>query len=92
MIARKIIYRGHFNDESIGTIFDIARKNEITGVIKKISNTEVELNLEGDPSMIKLIQHQIERKIKSSISDKTIGPIPYQYFVGVNFVENISPS
>lgn len=86
MIARKITYRGNFNDETIGTIFDITRKNEITGQVKKVSDREVELNLEGDPSMIKLVQHQIERKIKTIISDKSITQIPYQYYVGVTFL------
>ncbi len=85
MIARKIIYRGNFNEEVVGTMFDITRKNEITGVVRKISEREVELNLEGDPSMIKLIQHQIERKTKPFITGKEIQQIPFQYFVGVNF-------
>ncbi len=86
MIARKITYRGNFNDETIGTIFDITRKNEITGQVKKVSDHEVELNLEGDPSMIKLVQHQIERKVKTIISDKSIAQIPYQYYVGLTFL------
>lgn len=86
MIARKIIYRGNFNDESVGDIFDITRKNEITGIVKRINEGQVELDLEGDPSMIKLIQHQIERKVKSRITDKAIEPIPYQYYQGVTYV------
>ena len=84
MIARKITYRGTFNDKNIGEIFDITRKNEITGQVKKVSDSEVELNLEGDPSMIKLIQHQIERKVK--VADKTVVQIPYQNYVGVTFL------
>ncbi len=86
MIARKITYRGNFNQIALGEIYDIARKNEITGQVKKVSDQEVELNLEGDAAQIKLIQHQIERKVKSSITNKTIEPIPYQYFVGVTFL------
>jgi acylphosphatase len=86
MIARKIIYRGKFNEEIVGTMFDITRKNEISGVIKRINDSQVEIDLEGDPSMIKLIQHQIERKIKSSISEKQIEQIPYQYFSGVTYI------
>jgi hypothetical protein len=85
MIARKIIYRGNFNDDVVGTMFDITRKNEITGVVRKLNEREVELSLEGDPSMIKLIQHQIERKVKPFITAKEIEQIPYQYYVGVNF-------
>ena len=86
MIARKIIYRGHFSDEIVGTMFDITRKNEITGFVKKLSDSEVELNLEGDPSQIKLIQHLIERKVKSAITNKSIEQIPYQNYVRVNFL------
>lgn len=86
MIARKITYRGNFNQKSLGEIYDIARKNEITGQVKKVSDQEVELNLEGDAAQIKLIQHQIERKVKSSITNKTIVQIPYQYYVGVTFL------
>jgi acylphosphatase len=86
MIARKIIYRGNFNDVAIGEMYDITRKNEITGQVKKVNDQQVELNLEGDPSMIKLIQHQIERKVKPHISGKTVEQIPYQYYVGVTFL------
>jgi acylphosphatase len=89
MIARKIVYRGNFNEEIVGTIFDITRKNEITGIVKKNNDKEVELLLEGDPSMIKLIQHQIERKVKGAILDKVIEHIPYQYYVGVEFQETL---
>ncbi len=86
MIARKITYRGNFNQTSLGEIFNIARTNEITGHVKKVSDQEVELNLEGDPSAIKLIQHQIERKVKNSITNKSIEQIPFQYYVGVTFL------
>lgn len=86
MIARKITYRGNFNDVAVGEMFDITRKNEITGQVKKVSDKQVELNLEGDASMIKLIQHQIERKVKPHISEKTVEQIPYQYYVGVTFL------
>jgi acylphosphatase len=86
MIARKITYRGNFNQASLGDIFNIARNNEITGQVKKISDQEVELNLEGDPAQIKLIQHQVERKVKSSITNKTIEQIPFQYYVGITFL------
>lgn len=86
MIARKITYRGNFNTESVGDMFNITRNNEITGLVKKISDQEVELSLEGDPSMIKLIQHQIERKVKTAIKEKLIEQIPYQYYVGVTFL------
>ena len=83
MIARKITYRGTFNQESLGAMYDITRKTEITGQVKSVSESEIELNLEGDPSMIKLVQHQIERKIKTLISDKTVTSIPYQNYIGV---------
>jgi acylphosphatase len=86
MIARKIIYRGNFDENTVGTMFDITRKNEITGFVKRLNTSEVELSLEGDPSMIKLIQHQIEHKVKASIKDKVVEPIPFQYYQGVTFI------
>jgi hypothetical protein len=42
MIARKITYLGNFNDDVFGTIFDITRKNEITGIVKKVSEKQGE--------------------------------------------------
>ena len=86
MIARKITYKGSFNSEIVSTIFDITRKIEITGEVRPVGSQEVILNLEGDPSMIKLIQHQIERKVKNAITGKTIEQIPYQYYSGINFL------
>jgi acylphosphatase len=86
MIARKIVYRGNFNQETLGAMFDITRKNEITGLVKRLNDQEIELSLEGDPSMIKLIQHQIERKVKTAIKEKVVEPIPYQYYVGVTLL------
>ena len=83
MITRKITYRGNFNQEALSAMFDITRKIEITGEVKSVSAQEIELNLEGDPSMIKLIQHQIERKVKTAITDKTVAMIPQQNYVGV---------
>jgi hypothetical protein len=86
MIARKITYRGNFNDQAVGDMYNITRDTEITGLVKKISPNEVELTLEGDASFIKLIQHRIERKVKTAISDKTVVQIPYQYYVGVTLL------
>jgi hypothetical protein len=82
MIARKISYKGTFDDAAVSAIFDITRKIEITGEVKPVSATLVELNLEGDPSMIKLIQHQIERKVKT-ISGKEITQLPFSNYKGV---------
>jgi hypothetical protein len=86
MIARKITYTGNFDELALATMFDITRKIEITGQVKVLSSNEVELNLEGDPSMIKLVQHMIERKVKSLIAGKTIVPIPYQNYIGITFL------
>lgn len=86
MIARKIIYKGQFNDKIVAEMYDITRKTEITGEVKANGTSEVVLNLEGDASMIKLIQHQIERKIKTAITDKTVEPLPYMHYVGVTFL------
>lgn len=83
MISRKITYRGKFNQEEVGMIYDITRKNEITGQVVSVSPEVVELNLEGDAAMIKLIQHMIERKVKTAISGKSVEPVPYQYYKGV---------
>lgn len=83
MIARRIIYRGNFSQQALGEIYDITRKIEITGQVKSISDQEIELNLEGDASMIKLVMHMVERKVKTLISEKSITPIPYQNYVGV---------
>jgi len=86
MIARKITYKGQFSEKEVCEIYDITRKIEITGVVQPKSLSEVELQLEGDPSMIKLVQHQIERKIKDRIQSKTVDQIPYQYFKGIQFL------
>lgn len=86
MIARKIVYEGKFDDATVADIFDITRKNDITGEVKKIADNSVELLLEGDPSQIKLIQHQIERKVKNAISGKSITSIPFQYYSGITFL------
>ncbi len=82
MIARKIIYQGSLTDQTIALIFDITRKVEITGELKVVSPSQIELNLEGDPSMIKLIQHQIEHRVKEMISHKTIESVPFRYYSG----------
>ena len=86
MIARKITYRGTFDEKAVSVIYDITRKTEITGQVQTPSPNEVVLNLEGDASMVQLVQHQIERKVKNSISGKTVEQIPYQYYVGVTFL------
>ena len=85
MIARRIVYHGKFNTDSLSTVFDITRKIEITGEVKANGASQIELNLEGDPSMIKLIQHQIERKV-TDITDKTVEMIPYQNYAGITLL------
>jgi len=86
MIARKITYKGNFDQKCIGEIYDITRKAEITGQVKAENNTEVVLNLEGDAAIIKLIQHQIERKVKTAITDKKVEDMPYKNYIGVIFL------
>lgn len=86
MIARKIIYKGNFNQDAVAAIYDITRRTEITGQVQAQGTNEVVLNLEGDPSMIKLIQHQIERKVKTAITSKTVEQLPFQNFIGVTFL------
>lgn len=86
MIARKINYHGNFTQADLGCVFDITRKIEITGHVKSLLPNQIELVLEGDPSMIKLIQHSIERKVKPAIRKKTVEPIPYQNCVGITLL------
>lgn len=86
MICRKITYRGNFDDRSAAQIFDITRRNEISGEVIFSSKQEIQLNLEGDPSFIKLIQHQIEKSLKNSISHKEVNSLPYQNYSGINFI------
>ena len=85
MISKKITYTGNFDSEKAGFVYNIARKVEMTGEIKLKSPKEMELILEGDPSMIKLIQHQVERKIKGSITSKAIETFPLQNFTALSF-------
>ncbi len=86
MIARKITYQGNFTTDDVATIFDITRKIEITGEVKTINNQEIVLNLEGDPSMIALLQHQIDRKMKKAIKGKTVAPLTFHYYKGLTFL------
>jgi len=86
MIARKITYRGNFDQASIGAIYDVARKSEITGRIKPISPQEIELSLEGDAAVIKLILHQIERRVEVAFTDKSVVQIPFQNYVGITLL------
>ncbi len=86
MICRKITYRGNFDEKSAIAIFDITRRNEISGEVIYTSSQEIQLNLEGDPSFIKLIQHQIEKSLKNKISHKDVNPLPYQQYTGINFI------
>lgn len=86
MIARKITYKGNFNQDALAIIFDIARKSEITGQVKMVNDREIVLNLEGDPSFIKLLQHRIDRSAKAFITEKIVEPIPYQRYVGITLL------
>lgn len=85
MICRKIIYKGKFDQKNIEKIYDITRKSEITGEVRNLNHQEVHLNLEGDPSFIKLIQHQIEKSLSHTILEKTIAPMAYQNYKGLTF-------
>jgi hypothetical protein len=86
MIARKIVYHGELDQKAMEVMFDITRRNEITGEVKLLSPGKVELDLEGDPSMIKLIQHQIERRMKAQIKSKDVTPIPFRYYQGLALI------
>ncbi|HXH76334.1 MAG TPA: hypothetical protein VNJ08_15290 [Bacteriovoracaceae bacterium] len=86
MITRKITYHGNFNSDAVSLMYDITRKTEITGEVKPIGPKEVQLNLEGDPAVIKLIQHQIDRKVKEFITDKIVTQMPIQHYRGVTLL------
>ncbi len=86
MICRKITYRGTFDELAAAQMYDITRKNEINGEVKVISPQEIQLNLEGDPSFIKLIQHQIEHSLSDKISNKDVTKLSYQQYSGINFI------
>lgn len=83
MICRKIIYRGFLNTASLNTIYDIARNIEITGEIKRYSDDEIHLLLEGDPSFVKLLQHQVEHSLGSSIISKSVETLPFKNYKGL---------
>jgi hypothetical protein len=85
MIARKIIYKGNLGQNELELVFDISRKIEITGEIR-LDLKNIELNLEGDASMIKLIEHQIERKLGDLIQGKEITAIPYKMYEGLRII------
>lgn len=88
MIARKIIYSGNIDLKSALAVYDITRKIEITGEVEYISkDNSVELRLEGDPSMIKLVQHQVERKIPGAIKNKQVTLLPFHNYQTVNFIQ-----
>lgn len=84
MISRKITYQGQLDAASAETVFDIARRIEITGEIKFVTPNKVELDLEGDPSMIKLVQHQVERSLKSLVQSKEVVTIPFKNYQGLD--------
>jgi len=86
MITRKITYKGNFDKNAVSAIFDITRKIEITGEVRSTGPAQVDLLLEGDPSMIKLIQHQVERKVKSNITGKEVSQLPFSNFQGVTLL------
>ena len=84
MIARKITYSGPIDVTQAEVIYDIVRKIEITGEVRFTTPGKVELDLEGDPSMIKLIQHQVERRVAGLT--KEVVPRPFQNFQGLDFL------
>jgi acylphosphatase len=86
MIARKIVYQGRLDAQAAETIYDIARKAEITGEVKFVAPDRVELALEGDPAQIKLVQHQVERRVKTQIENKEVLSVPFRYYHGLDFL------
>lgn len=88
MICRQLTYKGNFSSSNLEQFYKIARRIELAAVIKKINDQTVELVVEGDPSMIKLLQHQIERSLKDVIIEKQIISIPFRHISGINFIHS----
>ncbi|MBL7664442.1 MAG: hypothetical protein JNM93_04870 [Bacteriovoracaceae bacterium] len=85
MITRQIIYKGQFDETSAAIVYGITRQIEITGEVSSKKPNEIVLNLEGDPSMIKLIQHQVERKLKN-IQEKVVSKLPFKNYQGITLL------
>jgi len=83
MIARKITYTGSLDMAAAETIYDIVRNIEITGEVHFSAPGKVVLDLEGDPSMIKLVQHQVERRVDGLT--KSVDQIPFRNYQGLDF-------
>lgn len=86
MIARKITYQGRLDAVSAEVVFDIARRVEITGEIKFVTPNRVELDLEGDAAIIKLVQHQVERKLLSTVEHKEVTTNPFRHYAGLDLL------
>lgn len=84
MIARKITYQGSLDAEAAQAIFTIARNVEITGEVRYLSPNRIELALEGDPAQIKLVQHQVERRVKNL--SKEVIAVPFRNYHGLDFL------
>jgi hypothetical protein len=83
MIARKITYTGTLDMAAAEAIYDIVRKIEITGEVHFKAPGKVVLDLEGDPSMIKLVQHQVERRVDGLA--KEVVHLPFKNYQGLDF-------
>ena len=83
MIARKITYTGTLDMAAAEAIYDIVRKIEITGEVHFKAPGKVVLDLEGDPSMIKLVQHQVERRVDGL--NKEVTQLPFKNYQGLDF-------
>ncbi len=86
MIARKILYTGTFNKEDISLAYDITRKIEITGEVVAKTAGQLEFRLEGDPAYIKLVQHQVERRLKGVIQEKIVERMGFQNYSGLALI------
>lgn len=62
-IIKKNVYTYAIQNAEVEAIYDMVRKIEIQGQVNFLKNGSIELLLEGDPSMIKLIQHLVKRKV-----------------------------
>ena len=86
MIARKITYTGQFDSKSAETILSIVRQIDMTGEVKVVGPTTIEMYMEGDLANLTLILHQIKEKLKDQILDKKVERIHFQNYVGITLI------
>jgi len=88
MISRKIQYSGNFTKENTNLLYEIIRNIDLKGELHHLGPNSIELRLEGDPSMIKLLEHQIQNRLQNNIEEKVVTPIPFKHYKGLSYFIN----